>query len=164
MGRVKSGFLDRIKEGDTVGKEAVDVGTEIKGEGQEIKALFDSIDTSIDEDDMSAVKEAEDADQRDFNEAFDSQAREKANDAKEIHEGTIDAANEEKDKVDDAADAFKEMQGVSDIGKSNAAAGADTMRRSAQEYADDIKEAEQLMSDLESDISALQSEVEGIFG
>ena len=164
MGRVKSGILEKIKEGDTVGKEAVDTGTEIKSEGSEIKSLLDSIDTSIDEDDMAAVENANDSYGKDFNEAFDSQAQEKANEAKDIHKETIDTANEEKDKVDEAADTFREMQGVSDIGQGNAGAGADAMKQSAQEYADNISEAEQLMDELDSDIGSLKSDVESIFG
>lgn len=164
MGRVKSGILERIKEGDTRGKEAVDTGTEIKDEGLEIKALLDSIDTSIDEDDMAAVESANDGYGGDFNEAFDSQARTVADEAKDIDREASDTAEAEKEKVEDAADKFREMQSVSDIGRGNASGGADAMRQSAAEYENDIREANQHMEQLESEISAIESEVNGIFG
>ena len=164
MGRVKSGILEKIKEGENVGKEAVDKGTEIKGQGSEIKSLLDSIDTSIDEDDMVAVERANDSYGSDFNEAFESQAEQKANEAKDINREAADTADAEREKVEDAADKFRDMQGVSDIGRGNAGAGADSMNKSAQEYADDISEAERLIDEIDSEIGTLKSDVSNIFG
>ena len=59
MGSKKSGILEKIKEGDQIGREAVEVGEQLEGDGSEIKSLLDGIDTSMDEDDISAVKSAE---------------------------------------------------------------------------------------------------------
>ncbi len=164
MGRVKSGILERIKEGEEVGKEAVDIGTEMKNEGTEIKQILDTIDTSMDEDDISNVEQANDNYQEDFNEAFDSQARETADQASEIEKEAVDTADAEKIKAEDAANKFSQMEGVSDIGRANAETGESQMERSAQEYADQIAEAESISEQCQEEIKALQGDVGSIFG
>lgn len=70
MGSKKSGILEKIKEGDQIGREAIESGEQLEGDGSEIKSLLDGIDTSMDEDDLSAVRSAESGYSSDFKSAF----------------------------------------------------------------------------------------------
>lgn len=164
MGRVKSGISEKIKEGEEVGKEAVDTGTEMKNEGTEIKGMLDSVDTSMDEDDAAAIEETNDGYQKDFSEAFEAQAEEIADRAAEIEKDAADTADAEKTKVEDASDKLSQMEGVSDIGKSNARSGKSAMDRSASEYEEQAKEAEAISEKCQEEIKNLKSDVDSIFG
>ena len=47
MGSKKSGILEKIKEGDQIGREAIESGEQLEGDGSEIKSLLDGIDMFI---------------------------------------------------------------------------------------------------------------------
>jgi len=164
MGSKKRGILDRIREGEEAGKEAVDYGETLEGDGSEIKALLDSIDTSIDEDDLRSVRTAEFG----YGSAFKGEFREKL-DAKEAEMENLEGkagneASREREKVNDAAGKFREMAGVSDVGRQNAEGGADTMGDSVREYEDYISRTEEITRETRREVASLRSTVDGIFG
>ena len=70
MGSRKTSLIERIKEGEKIGEEAIEAGEQLEGDGSEIKSLLDGIDTSMDEDDTAAVQDAESGYSRDFQSAF----------------------------------------------------------------------------------------------
>ena len=70
----------------------------------------------------------------------------------------------ELDKVNDAADKFEEMSGVTDVGSANGQGGADRMRESAGEYQEYIDEANSIIDETQSEVSALESSISSIFG
>lgn len=164
MGSKKSNILEKIKEGGEVGKEAVETGEQLEGDGSEIKGLLDRIDTSMDEDDLSAVQSAESGYSADFKAAFRDTVETKEAEMEGIEGEATDSANEELDKVNDAADKFREMSGVTDVGRSNAEGAADRMRTSAREYEDFISEATSIVEDTKGDVASLRSAIDSIFG
>lgn len=164
MGSKKSGILEKIKEGDQVGREAIEAGEQLEGDGSEIKSLLDGIDTSMDEDDLAAVQSAESGYDSDFKSAFKEDVETKEAEMEGIEGEASDSASEELEKVNDAADKFREMSGVTDVGRSNAEGAADKMRNSATEYEDFVSEATSIVEDTKSDVASLKSSIESIFG
>lgn len=164
MGRVKSGILEKIKETSEVGKEGIEAGEKLEGDGSEIKSLMNGIDTSMDEDDVSGVQQAESGYSADFKAAFKENVDTKEADMERLGTEASDTSSEELDKVNDAASKFDEMAGVTDVGRSNAEGAADQMRNSAREYEDFISEATSIVEDTKGDIANLRSSVESIFG
>ena len=75
-----------------------------------------------------------------------------------------DSASEELERVNDATDKFKEMSGVTDIGRSNAEGAADKMRNSATEYENFVSEATSIVEDTKGEVDSLKSSIESIFG
>ena len=164
MGSKKSGILEKIKEGDQIGREAIESGEQLEGDGSEIKSLLDGIDTSMDEDDLSAVKSAESGYSSDFKSAFKESVETKEAEMEGIEGEASDSASGELEKVNDAADKFKEMSGVTDVGRNNAEGTADKMRSSATEYEDFVSEATSIVEDTKGDVASLKSSIENIFG
>ncbi len=164
MGSKKSGILEKIKEGDQVGREAIEAGEQLEGDGSEIKSILDGIDTSMDEDDVSAVQSAESGYDSDFKAAFREGVETKEAEMEGIEGEATDSATEELGKVNDAAEKFREMSGVTDVGRSNAEGAADRMRSSAAEYEDFVSEATSIVEDTKSDVASLKSSIESIFG
>ena len=164
MGSRKRGILDRIKEGQEVGKEAIDSGETLEGDGSEIKALLDSIDTSIDEDDLRAVQAAESGYGSDFKSEFREKVDTKEAEMESVEGEAINESSQERDKVSDAAGKFQEMAGVTDVGRRNAEGGADAMRDSVREYEEYISEAEEITRETRQEVASLRSSVDGIFG
>ncbi len=164
MGSKKSGILEKIKEGDQIGRKAVESGEQLEGDGSEIKALLDSIDTTMDEDDLSAVQGAESGYSSDFKSAFKEDVETREEEMERIEGEASDSASEELEKVNDASDKFREMSGVTDIGRSNAEGAADKMRSSATEYEEFVSEATSIVEDTKSDVDSLKSSIESIFG
>lgn len=164
MGSKKSGIGEGIREGDQRGREAIEAGEQLEGDGSEIKSLLDGIDTSMDEDDVEAVRSAESGYSSDFKSAFKEDVDTKADEMKNIETKAINESEGELDKVNDAADKFREMSGISDVGRSNAEGAADRMRDSASEYEEYIDEANSIIEDTQSDVDSLRGAVESIFG
>lgn len=164
MGSKKSGILEKIKEGDQIGKEAVESGEQLEGDGSEIKAILDGIDTSMDEDDCAAVEGAESGYSSDFKSAFKEDVEIKEAEMEGIEIEASDSASEELEKVSDAADKFREMSGITDVGRNNAESAGDKMRNSATEYEDFMAEATSVLEDTKSDVASLKSSIESIFG
>ena len=164
MGSKKRGLLEKIKEGSDVGAEAIAAGEKLEGDGTEIKALLDGIDTSLDDDDLSAVQDAETSYGGDFNNAFREDVESKSVEMKSIESDAISESGVELDKVEDAADKFREMASVTDVGRGNADAGADQMKSSAREYEDYINQANDIIQDTESEVSSLENAISDIFG
>lgn len=164
MGSKKSGIIEKIKEGDQVGREAIEAGEQLEGDGSEIKSLLDGIDTSMDEDDLVAVQSAESGYIPDFKSAFKEDVETKESEMEGIEGEASDSASEELEKVNDAADKFREMFSVTDVGRSNAEGAADKMRSSATEYEDFVSEATSIVEDTKSDVASLKNSIESIFG
>ncbi len=164
MGSRKSGIFDKIEGGGQVGKEAIQEGERLEGEGNEVKSLLDSIDTSMDEDDVSALQDAEGGYSSDFQTAFQEEVETRAEQMREVETESIDESGEERDKVEDAADKFREMASVTDVGRGNAEGGADHMNQSAAEYEDYIAQANKIIEDTDSQVQALDDSISGIFG
>lgn len=164
MGSKKSGILEKIKEGDQIGKEAIEAGEKLEGDGSEIKSLLDGIDTSMDEDDLSAVQSAESGYSADFKTAFQEEVETKEGEMEGIEGEASDSASEELEKVNDATDKFAEMASVTDVGRGNAEGAADRMRSSAAEYEEYVSEATSIVDETKSDVSALKGSIESIFG
>lgn len=164
MGSKKSGILEKIKEGDQIGREAIEAGEQLEGDGSEIKAILDGIDSSMDEDDLAAVQNAESGYSSDFKAAFKEDVETKEADMEGIEGEASDSASEELEKVNDAADAFKEMSGVTDVGRSNADSAADSMRGSAAEYEEFVSEATSIIEDTKGDVESLRNSIDSIFG
>lgn len=164
MGSKKKGILDRIKEGEEVGGEAIDYGETLEGDGKEIKALLDSIDTSIDEDDLRAVKTAEagydSAFQNEFKERVDPNERK----AENIEKNSIEESSQERVKVSDAARRFQEAARITDVGRQNAEDGSDAMTDSVREYESYISEAEKITRKTREEVESLRTSIDGIFG
>ena len=164
MGKKKNGILEKIKEGDRLGREALESGEQLEGDGSEIKALLDGIDTSMDEDDLAAVKSAEAGYSADFKATFQENVGTKASHMKSIEGEASDSAGEELDKVNDAADKFEEMSRITEIGRNRAEGTADKMKSSAAEYADFVSEAISIVEDTKEDVASLKSSIDSIFG
>ena len=164
MGTKKTGILDKTKEGEKKGLEATDTGAKIEGDGREIKSLLDSIDTSMDEDDVAKVTEANSGYGADFKSAFSEQVETKEAEMEKTEQQAINDATTERTKVNAAADKFAQASGVSDIGRKNADGGAEKMRSSAEEYDSMQKSAEDIINETKSRVSSLKSSVSGIFG
>lgn len=164
MGRKKSGIIEKINEGSELGKEATDRGTEINGEGSDIKGLLDSMDTDIDEDDISEISRAEQGYKRDFSDAFSEQAEVPATDAMRIESDAGKDASMEQDKVEGIRQQFEQMHGISDIGRDNASHGADAMKQSSKEYGEFMEQAQELEGSINETVREQRSRLDGIFG
>lgn len=164
MGTKKKGIIDRIKEGDQVGKEGIEAGELLECDGREIKSLLDAIDTSMDEDDIAAVQKAESGYEVDTKNAFKEEVESKKDVMEGIESEVADTSTEELEKVNDATDKFEEMSGITDIGRSNAEGAADSMRDSAAEYEDFVTEANSIIEDTRSAVESLGNSIENIFG
>lgn len=164
MGSKKSNILDRVKEGDQIGREAVEAGEQLEGDGSEIKSLLSGIDTSLDEDDLAAVQNAESGYSSDFKAAFRDGVDTKAADMKAIETDAMNESQNEMGKVNDAADAFREMASVTDVGRRNAEGAADAMRESANEYQEYINEANTIVDDVQGAVDSLRGAIDSIFG
>lgn len=164
MGSIKRNLHEGIYEGDTKGKEAADIATDIEEKGSEIKSLLDSIDTSMDEDDVAQKDAATDGYSKDIKGAVADQVDPVAQEGEDILRGSIDTANAEGDKVRDAEDKYSRMEGVSDIGRSNAAAGADAMRRSLEEYEEAADQAESAIEENRAKIDETKSRIDSTWG
>ena len=164
MGSKKSGILEKIKEGDQIGRKAIEVGEKLEGDGREIKSLLNGIDTSMDEDDASAVKAADHKYDTSTKAAFKEDVETKESEMEGIENEASDSANEELEKVNDAEDKFKEMTRITDVGRSNAEGAADKMRSSAAEYEKNISDAISIVKDTKSDVASLKNSIESIFG
>lgn len=164
MGTKKKGIIDRIKEGDQIGKEGIEAGEQLECDGREIKSLLDAIDTSMDEDDIAAVQKAESGYDVDTKTAFEEEVESKKDVMEDIESEVADTSVEELNKVNDATDKFEEMSGITDIGRSNAEGAADSMRDSAAEYEDFVAEANSIIEDTRSAMESLGTSIENIFG
>lgn len=164
MGSKKSGFLEKIKEGDQIGKEAIDTGGNMEREGDQIKAILDSIDTSMDTEDATAVESAETGYSSDFQNAFAEEVDTKVEDMSDVETEAISESQSELEKVNDAADKLREAGGISDIGRENADSAVDRMSSSAAEYQEYIDEANSVLEDTQSETENLKSSIENIFG
>lgn len=164
MGSKKRGILDKIKEGDQIGRNAIEAGEQLEGDGTEIKSLLQGIDTSMDEDDLAAVEQAESGYSADFNSAFKEDVETQEEKMEEVESEASDSSGKELEKVNDATDAFKEMSGITDVGKNNAEGAADSMKKSASEYEDFISEATSIIEETKDDVASLKSSIESIFG
>ncbi len=163
MGNKKGGIIDKIKEGDKIGKEAVKIAEKLEGDGSEIKSLLNGIDTSMDEDDLAAVQRAESGYNPDFKTAFKEDVEIRETEMEGIENEASDSSNEELEKVNDATDKFREMTDVTDVGRKNAEGAADKMKRSATEYEDFVSEATSIVEDTKSDVTSLKNSIESIF-
>lgn len=164
MGSKKRTLIDRIKEGEEVGREAVEAGEQLEGDGSEIKSLLSGIDTSLDEDDLAAVQSAESGYSSDFKAAFREGVDTKAADMTAIETDATNESQTEMGKVTDAASAFREMAGVTDVGRRNAEGAADAMRDSASEYQEYIDEANTIVDDTQGAVDSLRGAIDSIFG
>lgn len=164
MGSKKRTLFDRIKEGEEVGREAVEAGEQLEGDGSEIKSLLSGIDTSLDEDDLAAVQSAESGYSSDFKAAFREGVDTKAADMTAIETEAMSESQTEMGKVTDAASAFREMAGVADVGRRNAEGAADAMRDSASEYQEYIDEANTIVDDAQGAVDSLRGAIDSIFG
>lgn len=164
MGSKKSSILEKIKEGERVGSEALDVGKKLEGDGHEIKALIDSIDTSMDEDDAQAIKTAESGYSRDFDVAVKSEIDPKEAQMEQLETNATQSSELEKGKVEKAKDTLTEMVGISEVGRTNAEGASDRMSVSAQEYSDYIDEANSIIEQTGDDISSVRDAIGSIFG
>lgn len=163
MANKKKTILDNVREGDRVGKAAVDSGKELKEDGSEIKALLDSIDTTMDVSDVAAVRSAETAYDSDFKAAFAEDVEATEDEMEAIENEAADSAEEEQEKVEDAGDKFTEMAGVTDVGRRNANGAADRMKRSAAEYEELTKDATSVVEETKKEVDALKRSVDSIF-
>lgn len=164
MGSKKRKLVDRIKEGEEMGREAVEVGEQLEGDGSEIKSLLSGIDTSLDEDDLAAVRSAESGYSSDFKAEFREGVDTKAADMTAIETEIMDESRIEMDKVTDAVSAFREMAGVTDVGRRNAEGAADVMRESASEYQDYVDKANTVIDDTKGAVDSLRGAIDSIFG
>lgn len=164
MGSKKSGILEKIKEGDQIGREAIESGEHLEGDGSEIKSLLDGIDTSMDEDDLTAVQSAESGYSADFQSAFKEDVETKETEMEGIEGEASDSASEELEKVNDAFDKFEKMSSVTDVGSSHAESAADKMRSSATEYEDFVSEAASIVEETKGEVASLKNSIESIFG
>lgn len=164
MGSKKRTLIDRIKEGEDVGREAVEAGEQLEGDGSEIKSLLSGIDTSLDEDDLAAVQSAESGYSSDFKAAFREGVDTKAADLTAIETEAMNESQTEMGKVTDAASAFREMAGVTDVGRRNAEGAADAMRDSANEYQEYIDEANTIVDDTQGAVDSLRGAIDSLFG
>ena len=164
MGSKKSNKLERIKEGQELSKEAVEAGEQLEGDGSEIKSILDGIDTSMDEDDVNAVRNAESGYSSDFKAAFSDTVETKASEAKGIETEAINDSRIELGKVTDAVSAFQEMAGVTDVGRRNAEGASDSLRNSAAEYEEFIDTANNIIDDTQSSVDSLKSSIDALFG
>lgn len=164
MGSRKSGILEKIKEGDQIGREAVEAGGQLEGDGSEIKSLLDGIDTSMDEDDTAAVRQAESGYSEDFKAAFREDVETRADEMEKTELEAVSETGAELEKVNEAADTLQEIAGITDVGRSNAEGAADAMRGSAEEYETYISEANEIVDETEGQIDSLKSSIDSIFG
>lgn len=164
MGSKKIRIAEGIREGDQRGREAIEAGEQLEGDGSEIKSLLDGIDTSMDEDDVEAVRSAESGYDSDFKSAFKAEVDTKADEMKNIETKAINESEGELAKVSDAAGKFHDMSAITDVGRSNAEGAADRMRNSASEYEEYMDEAYKIIEDAQRDVDALRASIESIFG
>lgn len=164
MGSKKHTLFDRIKEGEEVSREAVEAGEQLEGDGSEIKSLLSGIDTSLDEDDLAAVQSAESGYSSDFKGAFRESVDTKAADVTSMETEAMHESQTEMGKVTDAASTFREMAGVTDVGKRNAEGAADAMRESANEYQEYIDEANTIVDDTQGAVDSLRGAIDSLFG
>lgn len=163
MGRKKEGIHDTIREGRDRGDDAIAEGSQLDDESREIRGILDSIDPTMDEDDVTAVADAQSGYKSDFSDAFDGSVEPAKDGAIEIERDAADRAGEEQERVRGSADRFSQMERVSDVGSGNARTGADRMRQSADEYQRQIDTAEETADDIERQISELGASVKGQF-
>ncbi len=147
-----------------LGREAVEAGERLEADAREIKSLLDGIDTSMDEDDVSAVRNAEYGYSADFKSAFREEVETKEAEMERIEGEASDSASEELGKVKDAEEKLGEMARITDIGRRNAESAADRMRSSAAEYEEFVSEAESIIEDTKKEVESLKSSIESIFG
>ena len=164
MGNKKRGIIDTIMEGDKIGKEAVESGEKLEKDGSEIKSILKGIDTSMDEDDLAAVESTETAYSSEFKSAFKENTEMKKNEMEGIENEGIDIAEGELEKVNDASDKFREMSGVTDLGRNSAENAEDKMRRSATEYEGFVTKANSIIENTKSEVDSLKNSIESIFG
>ena len=164
MGSKKSGILEKIKEGQDIGKKAGDRGTEIIGESSEIKKLLDSMDRNVDEDDAATINEAEIGYIGDTGSAFKNEVEAKAEDAVQREMKASETAEAERSKVEGIKSGFERLEGISDIGKQNAEKGRDSMEQSVQEYESFMEQSEKIEEDVKASTNALRSQFDSIFG
>lgn len=164
MGSKKSGLLEKIKEGKDIGNEGLEKAKELQGDGSSIKSLLDSIDTSMDEDDVRMIQEAESGYSGDFDKAVASDVDPKITEMINIESTAISDSQSEQDKVNDARNKFDQMSGVTDVGKGNADSGAGSMETSSNEYQEFINDANSTIDDTESEADSLRNAIASIFG
>lgn len=163
MGEIKRRITDKVKEGSEVGKEAVETGKKLEQDGSEIKSLSDSIDTSMDGDDVAAKDQAESGYSSDFKATFQAEVDTREGKMEGLEGEAADSASEERGKVEDAEGRFQEMASVTDVGRSNAETAAETMRRSATEYEGFVTEATKIVEETKSEVDSSRSAIEGTF-
>ena len=163
MGSKKSKITENINEGRESGREGIEAGRKLEGEGKEIKQILDSIDTSMDEDDVAAVRAAETGYHGDFTSAADEQIDPHVEKMNETEQGAIDEATQEGDKTREAAGKFEQMEGVSEVGSSNAREGAEKMESSAEEYDSQVEQANQVIEEIESEAEQVKSDIDSTF-
>ena len=164
MGRKKSLISEGIQESKDVGNEGLERGEELSMESSEIRALIDSIDTDMDEDDTKMIENTKEGYSGAFSEAFEGESLEKQNDMEKIGEEQIEQANEEIEKVSQAADIYSNMEGISDVGSEFANEAADAMDSSKTEYEEMAEDARDVLEEYKNRFAELERERDSVFG
>ena len=124
---------------------------------------MDSIDTSIDEEDRQAVTSAESGYDSSFTGEFGSKVKPIEQGIKTMSQENVTEANTEAKKVSDAGDKFRQMESISDVGRSAASSGESQMRRSEADYKKLADEAKKLADERTNALKGLESDISGIF-
>ena len=159
MGRKKSLISEGIQESKDVGNEGLERGEELSMESSEIRALIDSIDTDMDEDDTKMIENTKEGYSGAFSDAFEGESLEKQNDMEKIEQ-----ANEEIEKVSQAADIYSNMEGISDVGSEFANEAADAMDSSKTEYEEMAEDARDVLEEYKNRFAELEREIDSVFG
>lgn len=164
MGKKKRKFLEQSKQGMEMVTEGKRIGHKIEGEGKDIKKLIESMDTSMDDDDLYAIEVMDEAYGGDFQENYKMDVEPKFDEAiekeQEVHEGSAD----EKGKVLDTKEKLKEIQSVSEIGRRNAEQAEGHMEKSIDEYKQLMEQADKIIEKTKEDAKKLEESISDIFG
>lgn len=164
MGSKKSKISENIIEGSERGNEGIAQGERLRGEAGEIKGLIDSIDTSMDEDDVAAVRNAEDSYAPAFRSAVNEQVTPRMQEMQNAETEAIQAAQQEGVKVRDAQSKLEQMGSVSEVGSDIANAGAEHMSSSAEQYDSQVETAQQIIEELQQAADEISSNIDSTFG
>jgi hypothetical protein len=164
MGSKKNQIVEKMKEGDEIGKEGTDKGKEYVTDGREIKAILDSIVRTMDEDDVMVIDKTEGGYNRDFHSAFESDVQTKGEMTEAIETEVTNEASAEREKVDDAKSELSNVEGISDVGRNNATEGIQHMEQSSNEYEESIESANQILDRTLREINELQESLDSTFG
>lgn len=164
MATKKKKIIEKINDGKEKSLEAVKNGKIIEGDAKVVKNLIDSIDTSIDDDDLKYVSRAEKDFSADFNKEFSEKTDALKEESEEKASEAIREATTEGKKVSDAAHKFREAASVTDAVEKNAETAEEKMKKSSDEYGDMKQKAEDMSEKTRKEVKKLRKAVDGVFG